>query len=512
MEGGTPGPGKHSPLWMNTDIAYHPPLAGDLTVDVAIVGGGLTGLNTALLLADAGAKVAVIEGRRIGTGVSGHTTAKITSQHGLIYNHLLSAFGTDAAFSYAQANQAALAKYAELISTHDISCDFLRKVAITYTERADGVSAIEKEVEAAGRIGLPAQLVHSLDLSFPIQAAISFPGQGQFHPRKYMQALTEILARRGVALFEETWVEGVSDGSPAQIRTAGGKVLADAVIMANHSPSPYSFLFFTRMVPKRSYVLAVEAEGPLPAAMYYSTGEPYRSLRTQPDGEGELLLVGGQNHKTGYQESSAERYRRLEVSAREHFRIRSVRYSWSTQDNVTMDRVPYIGKVPVTKNVYLAIGFGGWGMTHSMVAAQLLTDMLGGRVNEWKLLYDPARVHLKGASKAIQQNIHYVKHVVTDHLPLGEVIDPRALGPGEGKVGKMGNRKMAVARDMDGVLHRLSATCTHMGCGLSYNDGELSWDCPCHGSRFDTHGRVLHGPAATPLTQVSPPEERSDDE
>jgi glycine/D-amino acid oxidase-like deaminating enzyme/nitrite reductase/ring-hydroxylating ferredoxin subunit len=503
--------GSHTPLWMEgIDIRRHAPLANDLRVDVAIIGGGLTGLNTAMLLSESGANVAVIEGRRIGSGVTGHTTAKITSQHGLIYDHLLSALGTDSAFAYAQANQKALANYAGLISTHAIPCDFERREAHIYTRDTEGVAAIEKEADAARRIGFPAQLVHTLDLPFPVAAALSFPDQGQFHPLKYLQAIVALLSSRGVPIFEETWVTNVSDGSPALVRTSGGTILADAVIMANHSPSPYSFLFFTRMTPKRSYVLALEADDPLPKGMYYSTGEPHYSLRTHPAGGGDLLLVGGQNHKTGHHGSSIEHYRKLESLAREHFQVRSVHSSWSTQDNVTMDRIPYIGKVPVTKNVYLAIGFGGWGMTNAMVSAMLLTDLLSGTINDWKLLYDPARIHLRGSSKAFQQNVQYVKHVVQDHLTPGSAIDPESIGLGEGKIGTIDRRKGAVSRDADGMVQTVSATCTHMGCGLTYNDAEQSWDCPCHGSRFSNKGQVLHGPAATPLPPMSNPRVRKD--
>jgi glycine/D-amino acid oxidase-like deaminating enzyme len=456
--------GKHTPLWMETGISRHQPLAGDLEVDVAVIGGGLTGLNTALLLNEAGARVAVIEGRRIGSGVSGHTTAKITSQHGLIYDHLLSTLGTHAAFLYAQANQAALAKYAELITAHGISCDFNRKDALTYARELEGTAAIEREVEAARRLGIPVQLLHALDLPFPVAAAISFPDQAQFHPRKYLHFLAEILAGRGVALFEETWVRHVSDSTPAQVETSGGTVRADAVVLASHSPAPYSVLFFTRMVPKRSYVLALEAET-MPAGMYYSTEEPFHSMRTHPHQDGDLLLVGGQGHKTGHHESSTMRYQELEAYAREHFRVRSVRYSWSTQDNVTMDRVPYIGKVPVTRNVYLAVGFGGWGMTHSMVAGLLLTDLLQGRINEWKLLYDPSRIHFKGASPVLQQNVGFMKHLVTDHLPLGSRVHTGSLGPGQGGVGSIGYRNVAAARDSGGTCTRSRPTARTWGAG-----------------------------------------------
>jgi glycine/D-amino acid oxidase-like deaminating enzyme/nitrite reductase/ring-hydroxylating ferredoxin subunit len=491
--------GGHTPLWMDARIEPLSVLSADISVDIAIIGGGLTGLNTALLLSEAGARVAIIEGKRIGTGVSGHTTAKITSQHGLIYEHLLSAMGSDAAFSYAQANQAALARYSELISANHISCDFTRKEAFTYTPQTQSLGAIQKEVDAAQRIGIPARLVTDLDLPFPAVAAISFPDQAQFHPRKYMAAVVRMLHQRQVPIYEQTWVEDVSDGSPVLVKTSRGTVSADAVILANHSPSPYSVLFFTRMTPKRSYVVAVESKEPLPPGMYYSSETPYTSLRTCSDGENEFLLVGGQNHKTGYHESAVERYRNLEAFARVYFQASSVHSSWSTQDNVTMDRVPYIGKVPVTKNVYLAIGFGGWGMTHSMVSAMLLTDMLSGRINDWKLLYDPARIKLSGAGDAIQQNLDYMKHMVKDHLPLKGAVSPDGLQPGHGAVGKFEGKTMAMARDSSGRLHGVSASCSHMGCGVVFNDAEQSWDCPCHGSRFGLDGQVLHGPAADPL-------------
>ncbi|MFP4315010.1 MAG: FAD-dependent oxidoreductase [Desulfovibrionales bacterium] len=495
--------GKHQSLWMDTtQQTSFPPLGGDRSVDVAVVGAGLTGLNTAFYLARAGAKVLVLDANSVAAGVSGHSSAKITSQHGLIYTHLVSTFGHEHAELYARANQTGMARYEEIIRELGIECDLEQKDAVTYSSRASDVSALENEVSTARKLGLPARFSTDVDLPFPVAGAIVFSGQGQFHPRKYLLGLIKELLTRDVTIVEQTRALEVSGGSSPTVRTDQGTITAKQVILASHSPGDYSVLLYPRMKPKRSYVLGVETAGDLPSSMYYSTEEPFHSLRTHPFEGKRILLVGGQNHQTGHHGSSLDRYQALERYAREFFRVERVRYSWSTQDQLTMDRVPYIGKVPVTRNVFLATGFGGWGIAHAMVAGMLLSDLVLGKLNDWKMLYDPGRVDFSGMGEAARQNVHFLTHVVKDHLPSSQQIDPSRLEAGQGETGKIGRHKVALSRDLQGDVHAVSPICTHMGCAVNWNDGELSWDCPCHGSRFDQQGRVLNGPAVEDLEGI----------
>jgi glycine/D-amino acid oxidase-like deaminating enzyme/nitrite reductase/ring-hydroxylating ferredoxin subunit len=491
-------PGKPVSLWMGTTPGTHfPSLRSGLLVDAVVVGAGITGITTATFLKDAGLKVAVIESRRIVTGVTGHTTAKITSLHGLIYQHLTSHFGEEKARFYAGANQDAIEAFAALIDRKNISCDFQRKTAYTYTDTEEDLSKITEEVRIAGNLGLPVSFVQSTPLPYPVKGAVSLPNQAQFHPRKYLLALAEDLTRSGVDIFEETRALDINEeGDILEVVTDKGSIRAKNVVIATHFPFKDPSFFFARMYLKRSYVLAMRLNGPPPDGMFYSTADPYTSARTCPVADGEVLLLGGQNHLTGHVESSAELYKKVESFGRKHFDVKSIEYRWSTQDNVAVDKVPYIGRL--SKGVYVATGFGGWGMTHSMISAMIISDGVLGRSNPWAPLYDPSRFKLTDTSKLVTQNIHAVKHLLIERL-IPSDSDVNALAKGEGKILKVRHEKTAVSRDHEGALHAVSPSCTHMGCVVVWNDAEHSWDCPCHGSRFSADGRVLHGPALKDL-------------
>jgi glycine/D-amino acid oxidase-like deaminating enzyme/nitrite reductase/ring-hydroxylating ferredoxin subunit len=496
-----PLPGKGISLWIDTSAhTDYPPLEGDLRAEVAVLGGGIVGVLTARLLKEAGRDVVLVEGRRILSGVTGHTTAKITSLHGRIYEHLTKNFGVEKARIYAEANQSAIETYAQLVDAKGIDCDFRRLPAFTYTEQLRDLDAIRREVDAAAALGLPVSYVETTELPFPIRGAIRLEGQALFHPRKFLLAMAEEFHAAGGRIYENTRALELKTGHPATVETEHGKIRADHVVLATHFPFFDPHFFFARMYPKRSYVLAAKISGVVPQGMFYSTSQPFHSLRPHPLGEEDVLLIGGENHKTGEGGSTADRYRRVEDFARRHFEVQSFEYRWSTHDPVTTDRVPFIGS-PLFRNLHVAAGFGGWGMTHAMVAATLLRDKITGVENRWADLYDPARISFTGAGRFVKENIGAAAHLVKDRLVPSERFDPALLAAGEGGVTTVGGRKTAVARDRDGVLHTLSASCTHLGCIVSWNDAEESWDCPCHGSRFDAAGRVLHGPAVKDLSR-----------
>jgi glycine/D-amino acid oxidase-like deaminating enzyme/nitrite reductase/ring-hydroxylating ferredoxin subunit len=486
-------PGKGTSLWLDTTPETRlPVLQPGLAVDVVIVGGGLAGLTTAALLKEAGRTVAVVEARRIVHGVTGYTTAKVTSLHGLIYDHLIRHFGEEKARAYGEANQAAIELIASRVQQRGIDCDFSRTEAYTCVEAADQRDRIEAEVEAAQRLGLPASFTEQLPLPFPVAAAIRFDNQARFHPRKYLLALADGIPGDGSYLFEQTRVTDLSEGEPCTVVTDRGEITAREVLLTTHFPVIDKAFYFARLAPYRSYVLAVRLSGPVPSGMHLCE-EPFYSLRSHPGPQGELLLVGGEKHKAGQGGDTVACYQRVEQWAREHFPVLSVDYRWSTQDNWTLDRVPYIGRAaPASHHLYVATGFGGWGMTGSTVAGMLLRDLILGRENPWAELYDPNRFNLESVPSLVRENTDVAGHFLGDRLRHALELE---LVPGEGAVVETEQGKVAMYCGEDGTLHRLSPLCTHMGCLVSWNPAERSWDCPCHGSRFGAEGAVIHGPA-----------------
>jgi glycine/D-amino acid oxidase-like deaminating enzyme/nitrite reductase/ring-hydroxylating ferredoxin subunit len=501
--------GKHEPIWIDTSSRTdYAPLEDGLRVDTAVVGGGIAGVTTAAKLDDEGQSVAVIERDHILTGVTGHTTAKVTSLHGLVYDHLIDHFGVERAQEYADANQTAIEDVAETVETRDIDCGFERGPAYTYVRPGDDRRDVREEVEAARRLGLPVSYVESSDLPYEVGAAVRFDDQAYFHPRKYLLELARGVAEGNGHVFENTTVREVEDGPTCHVSTDRGTVVADSVVVATHFPVEDDALYFARMSPKRSYVVAAHLEGESPDGMYYYPRDPYFSVRPHAD-EASLVLIGGQNHRTGHGGSTEDRYRKLERTARERFDVESIEYRWATQDYVSADRVPFVGPAaPHVDNVYVATGFGGWGMTNGIAAASVLTDRILGVENPWQDVYRPTRFEL-GASKSelISHNTHAMRHLFGEYVRSRPRLDLSAIEPGEATVYEDQDDPVAVYRDDDGEVHAVSAVCSHMGCLVTWNDGEASWDCPCHGSRFDIDGTVLDTPAVDDLETVDLPVE-----
>ncbi len=496
-------PGRPISFWLDTTPrTKFPPLPDNVSVDVAVVGGGLAGLTAATLLKEAGQTVAVLEMGHIAQGVTGYTTAKITSLHTLIYDYLIRHFGEEKARAYADANQAAIEQIAALVTRRNIACDFTRTEAYTYAEIEDDVNPLEAEVKAAARLGLPAALTYETPLPFPVAAAVRFDGQARFHPRKYLLALAQDLPGEGSHIFEGTRVLDIVEDEPCRITTDKGTVTARDVVIASHFPFGDKALYAARLSPHRSYVVGVRLDGPVPPGMFISSGESPHTIRSHPWEAGELVMVGGEGHKTGQGGDTVARYQRLEAWARERFPVRSVEYRWSTQDNRTIDRVPYVGRAnPTTKHLYVATGFGGWGMTGSTVAGMLLRDRILSRENPWADLYDPNRLTLEGVPQFVKENVNIATHFIGDRLARGESPD---LAPGEGAVVETEQGKTAMYRAEDGTtVHTFSPVCTHMGCIVDWNPAEKSWDCPCHGSRFAADGKLIHGPAVKDLEPKS---------
>jgi glycine/D-amino acid oxidase-like deaminating enzyme/nitrite reductase/ring-hydroxylating ferredoxin subunit len=469
--------------------------------DVAVLGAGIAGLTTALLLKKEGLRVAVIEAAGICCATTGHTTAKVSAQHGLIYERLAAKFGEDGARTYAEANLVGLELIEALVDEHGIDCEWERRPAYAYTEQDSRVDAIEREVAAAQRAGLPARYTEETDLPWPVKAAIRFEDQAQFHPRRYCLGLARLIEGDGSRVFEHTRALDVTDGSPCVVTTERHEVRAAFVVLATHLPFLDRGGFFAKCHPEREYVLAAAVEQPLPKGMYITVEKPTRSIRQHPVEGGELLILGGDSHKTGQGGDTERHYAALGAFARERFPLRSVESRWSTQDQMSVDRVPYIGRLRRRSGrLYVATGFNKWGMTGGTVAGLLIRDAVLGRDNGWAELFDPHRIKpLASARDLAKANLNVALRFVGDRIARRDGAVPEDLSPGEGKIASVGRQRLATSRDAQGQVHVLSARCTHLGCIVSWNSAEATWDCPCHGSRFAQDGSVLEGPAVEPL-------------
>lgn len=489
---------RSASAWIASGPAHpdFPPLDEDVRADVAVIGGGIVGITTALLLQEAGARVVLLEANRLAQGVSGHTTAKVSSQHGMIYARLRSRFGADGARTYAQANEEALRWIADRVVHDAIDCDFRRRPSYAYVTSASARSDVEDEARAAIEAGLAARLVETTPLPYPVEVAVRFEDQAEFHVTKYLLGLVDRLAGNGCRVFERSHAVEVDTDEHCAVKTPGGRIVADQVVVATHYPFLDRSLAFARVHPQRSYAILCRIAGVPPEGMFISADAPTRSIRGVPLDADELLLVGGEGHRTGTGGDTVQRYRRLEAFAREHWHVRSVDYRWSAQDNTTIDGVPYVGRLtPRADRVFMATGFAKWGMTGGTAAALLLSDLLLGRETSWAGLFDPNRLKLRAsATRLVKENAVAGIRFVADRITKGgRPIDD--LQPGEGDVVRLDGETVAAYRDERGTLTAVSPTCTHLGCRVNWNRAERSWDCPCHGSRFTPTGEVLQGPA-----------------
>ncbi|GGV30822.1 FAD-dependent oxidoreductase [Streptomyces griseoflavus] len=493
--------------WLRTapDGRYPAP-DGDLEVDVAVIGGGIAGLCTAWELTRAGRSVAVLEADRIAAGVTGHTSAKVTAQHTLVYDKLRRTRGSEGARLYARSQSEAIEHTADVVAELGVDCEWERRSSYTFVRDPGGVEELRAEARAAREAGLPASFVTETGLPFPVAGAVEVTGQAQFHPRKYLLALARDIVARGGRIHEDTTVVGLEEGTPCRLSTAAGAaVTARDVVVATHYPVFDRALLFTRLSSRRELVVA----GPVPAdqdpgGMYITQEENTRSVRTAPYGEDagrRLLVVTGEHFTPGTGDPRAG-LDRLSAWAREHFPGVELTYSWATQDNDPTDTVPLVGPLhPGARHTYVATGFGGWGMSGGMMAGLLLTAQITGEECEWSGLYDPRRLAsaVREAPSFLKHQAQVAKHFVGDRLRPSPPVE--ALPPGEGAVVRVDGGRLAVYRDDDGNLHAVSARCTHLGCLVDFNAAERAWECPCHGSRFDTDGKVVQGPATRPLEQ-----------
>lgn len=494
---------EHKSVWLATaEMPRYATLDKDLGVDVAVVGGGITGLTTALLAQRHGMRVAVLEAATVGGGTTGHTTGKVTAQHGLIYADLVERHGEDGARRYATAQTAGVQQVADLASELGIECDLTRAPALAYTRLPEQRSRIEEEVEAAARLGLPARVTDRTDLPFDVEAAVVFDDQIHFHPGRYLAGLAAAVAAAGGKLFEGTRVTSIDEqrDRTVELATPTATVVANHVVVATLLPPGLLGGYFARTRPSRSYGMAARLRGPAPTSMAIGIDAPTRSTRPWPDPGPNGLIVVGNGHETGAESDTEAMYADLESWARATFDVEAIDYRWSSQDYLTPDRVPYVGYSPTSELVLVATGFQKWGLSSGTAAAMMLADLLAGDDNPWLPTFDAGRIGgVRTVGRLIKDNLK-----VGQELIAGRRRDPEArpvaeLRRGEGGLVDIGGHTVGGYRDPAGALHTVSPRCSHLGCPLHWNPAETSWDCTCHGSRFGPDGSVLDGPAVRPL-------------
>jgi glycine/D-amino acid oxidase-like deaminating enzyme/nitrite reductase/ring-hydroxylating ferredoxin subunit len=478
-------------LWLATsgDTTGYPEVTGDLRVDVAVVGGGITGLTTALMLKREGLRVAVIEADRIAYGASGNNTAKVSALQATVYSGL----SPDRTTTYAEANVAGVDALAGIVEREGIDCGLQRRPAFTYAIEESERDSVAAELEAARSAGLPVDGTEP-DLPFPVYGSVRLDNQLAIHPVRYVRGLATVVAGDGSQVFERSRVLSVHG---SRVRTEGGTISADHIVIATHAPLLDRGGYFAQLEAVRSYCVAARLRsGTLPRGLSISAGTPAWSIAATD----ELLILCGQSHPAGGRGIAEERYTNLESFARKHWDIAEVTNRWSAQDLVAYDRLPMIGSyLPGSHTVHVATGYRKWGLAMATAAGIMLTDRIAGRANAWADVFSPQRFSLPDAPQLLRLNAKAAMHLIGDRLRAPEVAEPAEIPRGEARVLPDGLGQTGAYRDADGVLHAVSLRCTHLGCLVRFNAAEISWDCPCHGSRFDVDGAVLEGPANQPL-------------
>ena len=497
--------GGRKSVWTETaEVPKYQPLNQDMTVDVCVVGAGIAGMTTAYMLAKAGQRVVLLDDGDIGSGETGRTTAHLTAALDDRYYRIEMMHGEEGARMAAESHMAAINRADEIANLEGIDCDFKRVDGYLFLAPEDGEDVLKKEKEAAHRAGIvDTQIVERAPLPFwDTEICLKFPRQAQFHPLKFLAGLADCIIRYGGGIHTGTHVDEVKDGAQPSVKTSNGKtVKARAVVVATNASISDYVVTHAKQEPMRTYVIGARIpKGSVPAILLWDTPSPYHYIRIYEQASNDVLIVGGEDHRTAMKDDGEARFNHLIEWTRERFpMIQDIIYKWSGQVLEPADYMSFTGKTPGGQNVYMHSGDSGNGITHGIMAGILLTDMVSGRENPWTELYNPSRIKLLAAPALIKHNVESMLQYADYVLP-GDSLD--GIQAEEGRVIQRGGKRIAVYRDANGVLHERSAVCTHLKCIVDWNSTEKSWDCPCHGSRFDPYGKVLNGPAISPLEEI----------
>lgn len=514
--------GNTASLWMGTsEVPDYPPLDRSLTADVCVVGAGIAGMSTAYMLMKAGKSVVVVDDGPVGGGESGRTTAHLANAIDDGIYEIAKVHGEESARLAVESHTVAIDRIEEIVRLEGIDCDFSRLDGYLFLGPGESREVLDQELAAAHKAGLvqATQVNRAPIADFDTGPALKFPRQGQFHVLRYLRGIAAAFVRGGGRICGRTHVASIEGGSPCTVKTdSKKKITADAVVVCTNSSISDYVRTHTEQAPYRTFAIAaVIPRGSVTRALYWDTSDPYHYVRLQPlddPSQGVLetgmlydaLIVGGEDVKTGHADDAEERWIRLERWMRERFpAAREVVYQWSGQVLEPTDGLAFIGRNPDgAENVFMVSGDSGMGMTHGTMAGIMITDLIMGRDNPWVKLYDPRRVSLRPGpvEEFAKHNLDVAVRFVKDHLTPGQVSSEDDIPRGEGRLLRHGMHKVAAYRDATGTLHLHSAACTHLQCVVAWNSAEGSWDCPCHGSRFDPYGKVLNGPALADLAEV----------
>jgi glycine/D-amino acid oxidase-like deaminating enzyme/nitrite reductase/ring-hydroxylating ferredoxin subunit len=505
---------KSTSIWLDTaDTVTTEPLTEDATADVCVIGAGISGLTTAYLLVKEGRSVIVIDAGRIGHGQTAMTTAHLSCVIDDTFKEMLRLHGPDGARLARDSHARAIDRIETICNEEHIDCRFERVDGYLFLGKGTTAAELDDELEAARLAN--AQVSRMADAGvagFTSGACLKFPNQGQFHPLKYLYGLASAVQRRGGRIYSNTKAVEAVGNNEASVRTADGhRVGASAIVVATNSPFNDLVTIHTKQAPYHTYVIGARLPpGTVTPALYWDTEDPYHYVRVHHATERELggdtetavdlLIVGGEDHKAGQAQDADARFTRLESWGRERFPAAGVvEFRWSGQVMETVDGLAYIGRNPLdSDNVYIATGDSGMGMTHGTIAGMLIGDLILRRQNPWTELYNPGRVRTGAAVEWVKENLN-VALQYTHWLTRGDVESVDQITPDSGAVIVVSGRKIAVYRDERGALHRRSAVCPHLGCIVAWNPAASTWDCPCHGSRFDRLGGVINGPSPRDL-------------
>lgn len=526
---------KHLPFWLDNDeYLEFPSVTGETKVDVAIIGGGIVGITTGLMLKKQGFKVAIIESKTVASDVTGSTTAKITISSNLIYDNILSNSGIETALKFKDANILAFDKLSEIINEYKIDCDYKKIPLYIYSTDKSNFKEIEKEYKALKKLNIDADLTDDFQMPFNeesfnkfnkdnankennknnknsknnvnnvnnvknenkddniVNKAIRYNNQAVFHPKKYCNELVKLIPGEGSYVFEKTKVIDIEKNKINKVITEKGNVQAESIVIATNSPIYDPDASLSYMSPIKSYILGVYIKEKLPDSMFVDIN-PFHTYRKAPTEKGDLLILAGEHHLTGQGEDTINHFKKLIEYTEKKFNIDSIEYFWSNQDNKTVDGIPVIGETS-QKGIYVATGFGSWGLVKATLAGMMLTDAISNKENDYTKTFSPKRFKKQPSIKKRCQSSFNTKDLSKEELKIvnDEILD---LKPDEARIIELSERGVSIYKDLNSNVFALQANCTHFGCRLSWNSAEKTWDCPQHGSLFDYKGNSIHGPA-----------------